>query len=165
MRGSDPCPRDLSHFLEIISREELPTGALQAFIFNHPAFWSNDKIVRNVIALKVSYYHCGDSNRTKWEDNASQIPTDVIVNWKSLVQKFSIYKAVLDESPTNYDELVDGLALLVFFRDCLMHAHKKRYALTQRKIADELYILFPDFLVHFIEKTYCIADVREICMR
>ncbi|XP_050216781.1 uncharacterized protein LOC126667759 isoform X2 [Mercurialis annua] len=165
MVGSYPCPKDLSHFLKIILREEPPTGTLQAFIFNHPAFWSNNKIVRNVIAIKLSYCHCRVSNRTKWGDTASQIPKDVTVNWKSLVQNSSTYKAVFDGSPTNYDDLVDGLALLVFFRNCLLHAHKKRYALTQHKIAAELCHLFPDFMAHFIEKTYCIADVREICMR
>eukprot|EP00257_Ricinus_communis_P023126 XP_015583029.1 uncharacterized protein LOC8268673 [Ricinus communis] len=165
MLGRRHCPKDLEHFLAIITREELPTGMIEAFVFNHPTFWSSNEIVRNITAIRLSYIQCGTLKQIEFTKAALQIPTEITVNWQSKVKESPTYEAVLANSPTKYGEFVDGLALFIFFRNALQHARKVYPNLKQNDIENELYGLFPDFMADFIEKTYGIADVREICGR
>ncbi|CAL5349376.1 unnamed protein product [Camellia sinensis] len=153
-------PKDVAHLLKLLGNYQ---SYNQDIMFHHSCLWTPFEMIKNIFLFrmeigcspKVVVDHVWNALRNLPEEN---------VDWASLVCMHPLYKRAFDK--WQLEGVHSGGVLLSFMRMCFIHVHqhvkinqasqkekKKEEVRPLRRTENDLFVLFPLYMPHFLEHT------------
>ncbi|CAL5438042.1 unnamed protein product [Camellia sinensis] len=145
-------PKDVAHLLDLLGNYQ---SYNQDIMFHHSCLWTPFEMIKNIFLFRMEI-GCSPKVVVDPVWNALRNLPEENVDWASLVCMHPLYKRAFDK--WQLEGVHSGGVLLSFMRMCFIHVHQhvqkeKEEVRPLRQTENDLFVLFPLYMPHFLEHT------------